>query len=338
MLERLAGVEKSAMRAKDLTQQLVMFARGGAPIRRQLQLTNTIKDATLFALHGTNVHCEFSLPTDIWPVEVDEGQFRQVINNIVINAVQAMPEGGKIEVRSENVEFTAGFLPPLKAGRYVKISIRDYGTGIRAEHVPRIFDPYFTTRGNSRGLGLASAYSVVRKHEGQISVDTQAGRGSTFQIYLPASLKTVVAPAPDADQKRFFGQGRILVMDDEADILMLAGEMLKSMGYEVEVAKEGGEALERYMAVKGTDNAFTAVITDLTVPEGMGGKECIRRLRELDPKVKAIVSSGYSLDPVMANFREYGFSGVIPKPYVIEELSRVLEEVVGNKSPAKEAG
>jgi len=338
MLERLAGVEKSAMRAKDLTQQLVMFARGGAPIRRQLQLTNTIKDATLFALHGTNVHCEFSLPGDIWPVEVDEGQFRQVINNIVINAVQAMPEGGKIEVRSENVEFTAGFLPPLKAGRYVKISIRDYGTGIRAEHVPRIFDPYFTTRGNSRGLGLASAYSVVRKHEGQISVDTQAGRGSTFQIYLPASLKTVVAPAPDADQKRFFGQGRILVMDDEADILMLAGEMLKSMGYEVEVAKDGGEALERYMAVKGTDNAFTAVITDLTVPEGMGGKECIRRLRELDPKVKAIVSSGYSLDPVMANFREFGFSGVIPKPYVIEELSRVLEEVVGNKSPAKEAG
>jgi PAS domain S-box-containing protein len=334
MLERLAGVEKSAMRAKDLTQQLVMFARGGAPIRRQLQLTNTIRDATLFALHGTNVHCEFSLPADIWPVEVDEGQFRQVINNIVINAVQAMPEGGKIEVRSENVEFTAGFLPPLKAGRYVKVSVRDYGTGIRAEHLSRIFDPYFTTRGHARGLGLASAYSVVRKHDGQISVDTQTGRGSTFQIYLPASLKVVVAPAADADQKQFFGQGRILVMDDEADILMLAGEMLKSMGYEVETAKEGGEALERYMAVKGTDNAFTVVITDLTVPEGMGGKECMRRLKVLDPNVKAIVSSGYSLDPVMANFREFGFSGVIPKPYVIEELARVLEEVVGNKSGA----
>jgi PAS domain S-box-containing protein len=336
MLERLAGVEKSAMRAKDLTQQLVMFARGGAPIRRQLQLTNTIRDATLFALHGSNVHCEFSLPADIWPVEVDEGQFRQVINNIVINAVQAMPEGGKIEVRSENVEFTAGFLPPLKAGRYVKISIRDYGTGIRPEHLPRIFDPYFTTRGHARGLGLASAYSVIRKHDGQISVDTLAGRGSTFQIYLPASLKAVVAPAPDADQKEFFGEGRILMMDDEADILMLAGEMLKSMGYDVETAKEGGEAVERYQAVKGTDKAFKVVIMDLTVPEGMGGKECIRRMKELDPQVKAIVSSGYSLDPVMANFREFGFSGVIPKPYVMEELVRVLREVVASKGEKPE--
>src|SRR5258708_19991531 len=166
MLERLAGVEKSAMRAKDLTQQLVMFARGGAPIRRQLQLTTTIKDATLSALQGPNVHCEFPLPADIWPVEVDEGQFRQVINNIVINAVQAMPEGGKIEVRSENVEFTAGFLPPLKAGRYVKISIRDYGTGIRAEHVPRIFDPYFPPRRNSPSLRPPTAYSLVRPHTG----------------------------------------------------------------------------------------------------------------------------------------------------------------------------
>jgi CheY-like chemotaxis protein len=311
-----------------------MFARGGAPIRRQLQLTNIIKDATLFALHGTNVNCEFSLPADIWPVEADEGQFRQVVNNIVLNAIQAMPEGGKIEVRSENVEFTGNFLPPLNAGRYVKISIRDYGTGIRSEHLPRIFDPYFTTRNGSRGLGLASAYSVVRKHDGQISVDTQVGRGSTFQIYLPASLKPVVAPVPGAEQKQFFGEGRILVMDDEPDILTLAGEMLKSMGYEVDTARDGAEALERYMKVKGTDNAFTAVITDLTVPQGMGGKECIRRLRELDPKVKAIVSSGYSLDPVMANFREYGFSGVIPKPYLVEELARVLEEVLGKKEVA----
>jgi CheY-like chemotaxis protein len=331
MLERLAGVEKSAMRAKDLTQQLVMFARGGAPIRKQLQLSNMVKDATLFALHGSNVHCEFSLPSDVWPVEVDEGQFRQVLNNVVINAMQAMPEGGKIELRVENVEFTGGFLPPLSAGKYVKISIRDYGTGIRPEHLPRIFDPYFTTRGGARGLGLASAYSVIRKHEGQISVDTLVGRGTTFQIYLPASAKAIQVAPVGAEQKQFFGQGRILIMDDEADILMLAGEMLKSMGYEVETAKEGGEAVEHYMRVKGTDRAFNAVITDLTVPEGMGGKECVRRLKEFDPQVKAIVSSGYSYDPVMANFRQFGFSGVIPKPYVMEELARVLEEVVGNK-------
>jgi PAS domain S-box-containing protein len=333
ILERLAAMEKSALRAKDLTQQLVMFARGGAPIRTRVQVTNSIREATLFALHGSNVHCEFSLPTDIWPVEVDEGQFRQVINNIVLNAVQAMPEGGKIEVRVDNVEFTDGFLPPLAAGKYVKIMIRDFGMGIKPEDVPRIFDPYFTTRKHARGLGLASAYSVIRKHEGQINVDTHVGRGSTFQIYLPASVKAMETPAAEVDQKRFFGQGRVLVMDDEQDILSLVREMLELMGYEVEVAKDGAEALQRYMASKRGGNPFSAVIMDLTIPEGMGGKEAIRRLREMDPTVKAIVSSGYSYDPVMASFREFGFSGVIPKPYVMEDLGRVLDEVIRNPGP-----
>ena len=337
MLERLAGVEKSAMRAKDLTQQLVMFARGGAPIRKRVQLSALIKDATLFSLQGSNVNCEFVLPADIWPVDVDEGQFRQVINNIVLNAMQAMPDGGRIEARAENVEFTSGFLPPLTAGKYVKISIRDTGTGIKPEHLPRIFDPYFTTRKHARGLGLASAYSVVRKHDGQISVETQVGRGSTFQIYLPASLKPVdVKPFPSSEQKQLFGHGRVLVMDDEVVILELVREMLELMGYEVEVAKDGAEAVNRYMASQRGNQPFAAVIMDLTIPNGMGGKEAIRRLREIDPQVKAIVSSGYSYDPVMANFREYGFSGVIPKPYIMEDLGRVLGEVIANaKIPRK---
>ena len=243
MLERLAGVEKSALRAKDLTQQLVMFARGGAPIRKQVQVTGLVKDAATFALAGSNVTCEFSLGSDIWPVEVDEGQFRQVINNITLNAVQSMPEGGKIEVRAENVELMPGHPLPLGEGRYVKVSIRDHGAGIRPEHLPRIFDPYFTTRKGARGLGLASAYSVIRKHEGQLNVETQVGTGSTFQIYLPASMKTVESPVRDTEQKQFFGRGRVLVMDDEAEILMLAGEMLKPMGYECETARDGTEAL-----------------------------------------------------------------------------------------------
>ena len=334
MIERLAGVEKSALRAKDLTQQLVMFARGGAPIRKQVQITGLVKDAATFALAGSNVTCEFSLGGDIWPVEVDEGQFRQVINNITLNAMQSMPEGGKIEARVENVELMAGHLPPLSAGKYVKISIRDNGTGIKPEHLPRIFDPYFTTRKQARGLGLASAYSVVRKHDGRINVETQVGKGSIFQIYLPASAKSAESPARDNEQKQFFGRGRILVMDDEQEILMLAGEMLKAMGYDVETARDGAEALERYAIAQSSGNSFTAVIMDLTIPEGMGGKEAIRRLKVLDPQVKAIVSSGYSYDPVMANFQEYGFSGVIPKPYVMEELGRVLEEVVGKKATA----
>ncbi len=336
MLERIERVEKSAMRAKDLTQQLVMFARGGAPIRKQVLITGLVKDATTFALHGSNVTCEFSLATEVWPVDVDEGQFRQVINNIVLNAVQAMAEGGKIDVRVENVELMAGYLSPLKEGKYVKISIRDFGTGIKPEHLSRVFDPYFTTRGGARGLGLASAYSVVRKHDGQIKVETEVDKGSTFQIYLPVSTRTVEAPAREKEQKRFFGRGRVLIMDDEIDILTLAGEMLKAMGYEVDTAKDGAEALEKYSVAASGGQPFTIVIMDLTIPEGMGGKEAIRRLKVMDPQVKAIVSSGYSYDPVMANFQEHGFSGVIPKPYVMDELGRVLAEVEGKKAEPRE--
>lgn len=330
VLERLAALEKSAMRARDLTQQLVMFARGGAPIRKRVQLNNSIKETALRALQAYNAQCEFSLPTDIWPVEVDEGQFRQVISNIVANAAQAMPEGGKIEVCAENVEITSGVLPSLGAGKYVKISIRDHGTGIKPEHLPKIFDPYFSTHKHARGLGLASAHSVVRKHEGHISVESRMGQGTTFSIYLPASIQLAEEKMgiPESDQKRFFGRGRVLVMDDEMEILSLAREMLELMGYEVEVAREGNETVQRYMASARGGQPFNAVIMDLTVPQGMSGKEAIGRLLEFDPQVKAIVSSGYSYDPVMANFREFGFSGVIPKPYIMEDLRRILEEVI----------
>jgi PAS domain S-box-containing protein len=332
VLERLAMMEKCAVRAKGLTQQLVMFARGGEPIRKRLKLTDIIKDATLSALRGANVPCEFSVPPSLWPVEADEGQFRQVIDNIVLNALQAMPDGGKIEVLSENVELAAGFIPPLAAGKYVKISVRDHGAGIRPEYLSRIFDPYFTTKGHARGLGLASAYSVVRKHDGQIMVESQVARGSTFHIYLPASLKVFeVMTVPDNEPKRFCGQGRVLIMDDEADILTLVSEMLGLMGYQVGVARDGAEALQWYSAARRAGNPFDVVVMDLTIPHGMGGKEAILRLKELDPQVKAIVSSGYSYDPVMSKFQEFGFSGVIPKPYVMEDLVRLLEEVIQQK-------
>jgi PAS domain S-box-containing protein len=337
LMERLAGVEKSAMRAKDLTQQLVMFARGGAPIRRRVQLNTLVKDSTLFVLHGSNVTCEFSLPLELWHVEVDEGQMRQVINNIVLNAVQSMPAGGKMEVRAGNVEITAGFLSPLAAGNYVKITIRDHGTGIADATLPKIFDPYFTTRKHARGLGLASAYSVVRKHDGQITVETVMGRGSDFHIYLPASV-SVVEPVPHGlEQKRLFEQGRVLVMDDEEVIQDLAKQMLEMIGFQVSISKDGAEALKMYAEAKESGRPFAVVIMDLTIPEGMGGREAIRRLRDYDPKVKAIVSSGYSYDPVMANFRQFGFNGVMPKPYVIDELRRVMQEVLGSDPSGEES-
>jgi len=338
MLDRVERVEKSALRAKDLTQQLVMFARGGEPIRRLVQLNALVKDATSFALSGSSATCEWSMPSDLWPVEVDGGQFRQVINNIALNAVQAMPEGGKMEVRAENVELTAGHTAGLAAGKYIKISIRDHGDGIRPEDLPKIFDPYFTTRHGSRGLGLASAYLVVRKHGGHIQVSSQRGQGATFQIYLPASTKDLEAPAAEntQQQQQLFG-GSVLVMDDEQEILALAQPMLGAMGFEVETARDGVEAIEKYAYRQSNGDPFTVVIMDLTIPQGLGGKETIQRLKVVDPQVVAIVSSGYSYDPVMANYQEHGFSGVMPKPYTMEDLSRVLHEVLGRKA-AKAAG
>jgi len=224
-------------------------------------------------------------------------------------------------------------LPPLAPGRYVRISIRDYGSGIRPEHQPRIFEPYFTTRKNGSGLGLATVYSVVRKHDGQIRVESMVGAGSTFHIYLPAAVQPSLSEF-DPKQTEFFGRGRLLVMDDEPDILEIAGAMLRTFGYEVETAKDGAEAIERYMGAKNAGQPFAAVLMDLTIPNGMGGREAIQRLKALDPAVKAIVSSGYSFDPVMASPRQFGFCAVIPKPYRAEDLGRVLRETFSSHAPA----
>ena len=274
--------------------------------------------------------CEFAIAADARPVEIDEGQFRQILNHLVINATQAMPGGGTIEVKLENVELTAGFLPPLPAGPYVKLSLKDHGEGIQPENLPRIFEPYFTTKKGGSGLGLATAYSVVRKHEGQIRVESTPGAGTTFLIYLPASVQKPVQRA-DSDQRDFFGQGRLLLMDDEPDILAVGSEMLRAYGYDVETARDGADAIARYIAAKDAGQPFAAVIMDLTVPNGMGGRDAMRGLKEVDPDVKGIVSSGYSFDPVMGNYREYGFCGIIPKPYRTEDLGRVLMEVLGSQ-------
>lgn len=333
VLERLDAVEKAALRAKDLTQQLLTFARGGDPIRKDKQLVDLIRETCHTALLGSNVHCEFHLPHDLWLAAVDDGQFRQAFHNLVVNGMQAMPEGGKMEVRAENVELTDGFLPPLSAGKYVKISVRDHGKGIAPEELPRIFEPYFSTRKRGTGLGLAAVYSVIRKHDGQIRVESAVGKGATFQVYLPASTKPAEEKSAPKTQQNFFAHGRLLVMDDEEELLQIIGEMLTTFGYEVETVRDGAEAIDRYLRAKTEGRPFDAVIMDLTVPNGMGGREAITRLREHDPNVRAIVSSGYSLDPVMANYRQYGFCGIIPKPYRMQELRQELENVL--KSPAR---
>jgi len=324
--ERLIEAEKASLRAKDLAQQLLTFSSGGAPIKKTMFISELLKESALFALSGSNVQCEFSISNNLWAVEIDEGQINQAINNLIINAIQSMPEGGRIKLTAENVTVSEG----EKKGRYVKISIVDQGIGIPKEHLPKIFEPYFTTKQKGSGLGLAIVYSIIKKHDGYIEVETELGVGTTFKVYLPASLKNVFM-RKGLKEKIQTGKGKILVMDDEELVRKVIGEMLVFLGYEVEFAKEGIEAIELYKKAKAQGQPFDAIIMDLTIPKGMGGKETINKLLEIDPTVKAIVSSGYSTDPVMTEFTKYGFKGFIIKPFKIKELGEVLYRVIMEK-------
>jgi PAS domain S-box-containing protein len=326
-IRRLEEAERASYHARELTQQLLTFAKGGSPVKSTVSLEGLIRDSAGFAIRGSNVRCDFHFSQDLLPVDVDEGQMGQVFNNLVINACQAMPEGGTISIEAHNADAGPEEGVPLHEGRYVRITISDQGTGIPEEHLQRIFDPYFTTKQLGSGLGLSIVHSVVRNHSGTITVKSRPGAGTTFIIYLPASTKQAVEKVPEG-RDDIAGKGRVLLMDDEEMVRQVTGEMLKTMGYEVEYASDGAEAIGMYEAAMASSRPFDAVIMDLTVPGGMGGKEAIKRLCETDPNVKAVVSSGYSRDPVMANYREYGFSEVIAKPFNSGELGRVMRKVI----------
>lgn len=325
---RLKEAEKACFRAKDLTQQLLTFARGGKPITQVVSIENLVRNSTDFALRGSKLACEFKIPKNLWPVEIDEGQINQVIHNLVINADQAMPEGGVIKVTARNMKINGKHHLPLPQGAYIRISFKDRGHGIQQEHLPNIFDPYFTTKQQGSGLGLATSYSIIANHNGTLTVDSASGKGSTFHIYLPASDASPVRKAA-TDQTAISGNGKILVMDDDETITDIVKIMLGHIGFTVESAGDGKEALSIYQKAFKQQKPFDAVILDLTIPAGMGGKEAIEKLLAFDPSVRAIVSSGYSNDPVMSNFREYGFMGCITKPFNLEELSTVLNQVTG---------
>jgi PAS domain S-box-containing protein len=326
--KRLVDAERACIQARDLTQQLLTFSKGGAPIRKTASIAEMLRDSTIFTLRGSNVRCEFSIPDHLWPVEVDQGQMNQVINNIVINAGQAMPNGGIVRIRVENVTVGTDSCLPLEPGAYIKVSIADQGIGIPQEHLQRIFDPYFTTKQKGSGLGLAAAFSIVKKHDGHITVESEVGAGTTFHIYLPASSEAVLVVEREEEEKPITGEGKILVMDDEKHIRDLAANILSSIGYRVITAIDGAEAIELFKEAAASGDPFDAVILDLTIPGGMGGRETIQRLREIDSGVKAIVSSGYSDDPVLADFRKYGFKGVIAKPYEARHLSEILHRAI----------
>lgn len=325
--QRLVKAEKACLRARDLTQQLLTFSKGGVPIRKIASVATLIEETAEFAVRGTNVYCMTLVPDDLWPVDIDEGQISQVINNLVLNAAQAMPEGGTVEVRAQGVSLDEGQVLALPAGRYVEVSIEDHGVGIPEKHLSKIFDPYFTTKQQGSGLGLATCYAIIKNHDGAVTVESELGAGTVFRFYLPASGEEV-RPSQAVEAAIATGTGRVLVMDDEEVVREVAIQILGHLGFEAEAVSDGAEVIARYQESKAAGRPFDAVIMDLTVPGGLGGKEAVVRLLEIDPGAKAIVSSGYSNDPVMARFEEYGFSGVVSKPYTIKDLSETLRDVM----------
>ncbi|MHB0878242.1 MAG: hybrid sensor histidine kinase/response regulator [Anaerolineae bacterium] len=326
--EVLADAEKAAMRARGLTQQLLTFARGGSPLRRATALPDLIRDAATFALRGRGTAPRFDLAPDLRAANVDAGQIGQVIQNLVINADEAMPSGGIATIRAHNVQVQAEDRLPLAPGPYVLITVEDNGVGIPREHLARVFDPYFTTKEGGSGIGLAVVYSVVAKHDGYVGVESEPGRGTAFRVYLPAANGTdSVEPEPVA---RATGhRARILVMDDEEVVRTVAERMLSRLGYSVTTARDGLEAVQTYGHALGEGTPFDIVILDIYVPGGMSGLDALARLKELDPDVHAVVSSGYFTDPVMSDYEHHGFVGAIEKPYQIDDLTVVLESVLG---------
>ena len=327
--DMLGDAEKASVRAKNLTQQLLAFSRGGAPVRRTVSVAKILQEHTDFALSGSNVKCEYSVPKDLRQVEADEGQIGQVVHNLVINAKQAMPEGGVVRVGAENVSPGELETLPLKPGRYVKIFATDQGIGIPARHLDKIFDPFFTTKQKGSGLGLTSAFTIVRNHEGHLQVDSEVGVGTTVRVYLPASDEGT-SPGEKTRGRPLQGRGRVLLVDDEEIVRASVSEALTRLGYDVKLAADGAEGVRMYEEAMKGGHALDVVLLDLTIPGGMGGKDAVQELLRIDPNAKVIASSGYSNDPVMADHRAYGFREVIVKPYRIDDLGEVLHKVINH--------
>jgi PAS domain S-box-containing protein len=325
---RLEEAERACNQTRGLTGQLLTFAKGGAPIKKLDSIARIITDSAEFVLSGSNVRCVFDLPEDLWGVEVDAGQMSQVINNLIINADQAMPDGGTITVQAENCDLNPDNMPPLPEGKYVHIRITDRGIGIPEENLTKIFDPYFTTRKGGNGLGLTSVYSIITRHDGHVSAESTPGNGTTFHLYLPA-LEKPIQKVPDipAAHKNPGGKGRILVVDDDILVRNTAQNMLTQLGYQVDQCADGTDALRLHREAKASGRPYAVVFMDLTIPGGMGGKAAIKKLVEIDPDVKGVVTCDYSNDPILAYYREYGFCGVMVKPFNFDSLAEILERI-----------
>jgi PAS domain S-box-containing protein len=332
LLHLLEQAKQAALASHDLTQRLITFAKGSAPIRELTCLSGVIRKSARLAVSGSRARCDFSLAEDLRPAEVDVGQIGQVIQNLVLNAREAMPEGGVISIRAENVVLGPDEPSSLPPGDYVRVSIADRGGGMSKAVLPKIFDPYFSTkqRGNQKGmgLGLTISHTIIQKHGGAIAVESEPGVGTTFRFYLPASRKLLPkkeASVPAGPVRH----ARILVMDDDEELRRLLGGALRRMGHEVELVEDGQRAVEAYTSAKGRGRPFDAVILNLTVRAGVGGQEAVQSLLKLDPAVKAIVMSGYAGDPAVLEPERHGFQGVLTKPFETAKLREILSRVLG---------
>ncbi|MBF0099534.1 MAG: PAS domain S-box protein [Desulfobacterales bacterium] len=327
LFEILTDVQTGTKQAQQLTHQLLTFSKGGAPIKKEADLREILRESALFVTRGSKVRCEFAFPDNLWAVAVDSGQMNQAISNLVINATQSMPDGGIIIIKAENITVSPEDTILLQPGYYLKMTIQDTGVGISEKYISQIFDPYFTTKQKGSGLGLTTTYSIIKKHNGHISVDSKINKGTTFFIYLPTT-----SPKPFVDKKKkqieHKGHGKILIMDDQEMILETTCRLLELLGYESVFALDGKQAIAMYKEAFESNRPFDLVILDLTVPGGMGGAETLPELLKIDPKVKAVVSSGYSNDPIMANYQTYGFCGVIPKPFTKADVVEVLDNIL----------
>jgi PAS domain S-box-containing protein len=313
-------------RARALTQQLLTFAKGGAPVRKVQGVGELVRKAVTFATTGSNCEASFDFEETEWLSSVDENQMGQVLDNLVINAKQAMPDGGRIEVRIRNVPSSAtpAHLPAVD---HVHISIRDRGVGIPREHQPHIFDPFFSTKAQGSGLGLATSYSIVRKHDGHIEVESESGIGSVFHVWLPRVVRAM-ASSDASTGEGDGGHGRVLVMDDEDFVLDVASSMLHRCGYESIEAKSSQQAVDLASSALAAGRPFRAAILDITIPGGPGGKEAVHRLKRLDPTIRVLASSGYTGDDVLARPQEFGFDGSLPKPYQLRDLRVALSRLL----------
>ncbi|WP_457570484.1 hybrid sensor histidine kinase/response regulator [Desulfovulcanus sp.] len=327
VLDVLNKAQNACLRARDLTQQLLTFAKGGEPVKTVFSLDDLLKESVSFLLSGSNVKYIFDLDPDLWAVNGDMGQINQVVQNLVINADQAMPSGGEIQIKARNwvVNEKENSLP-LPSGKYVQVRIKDNGIGIRPQDISKIFDPYFTTKQTGSGLGLSITYSIIKKHGGHIEVRSELGQGTEFIFYLPAIEDSLHEAVEEKSEKQ--KRGRILFMDDEQDLLEVTKELLEQLGHEVTCVQDGQQAVDEYIRAQKNGRPYDVVILDITVPGGMGGKEAIIKLKEFDPQVKAVVSSGYSTDPIIANHKDYGFVAGIIKPYKMDDLHDLIQRTL----------